>query len=63
MGTRLDGLGSGAGLGLAIVLEIAEAWRGRLSLRNRKGGGLEAKLVLPAHETGETCGDEACLRL
>ncbi len=62
-GTRLDGLGSGAGLGLAIVLEVVEAWRGKLSLRNRKGGGLEAKLVLPAHEAGETCGDEACLHL
>ena len=62
-GTRLDGLGSGAGLGLAIVLEIVEAWRGELSLRNRKGNGLEARLVLPAHLAERTRDDEACLRL
>ena len=47
-GTRLDSLGSGAGLGLSIVLEIAEACGGELSLRNRREAGLEAKLSLPA---------------
>jgi signal transduction histidine kinase len=33
-GTRLDHRGPGAGLGLAIVQDIAEAWSGSLTLRN-----------------------------
>ena len=37
----------GAGLGLAIASELATALRGRLALRNRDGGGLEARLQLP----------------
>ncbi|MCB1489227.1 MAG: HAMP domain-containing histidine kinase [Bauldia sp.] len=46
-GTRLDRMGDGAGLGLAIVQDIAEAWSGRLTLRNGDNG-LEAALTLPA---------------
>lgn len=55
-GGRLDlaggdaGTGSGAGLGLGIVTDIAEAWGGRLSIRNRSDGeasGLEVRLHLP----------------
>ena len=37
----------GAGLGLAIANELASALRGSLVLRNRDGGGLEARLTLP----------------
>jgi signal transduction histidine kinase len=37
----------GTGLGLTIARGIAEAHGGRLSLRNREEGGLEAKLELP----------------
>lgn len=46
-GGRLDRSGSGAGLGLAIVGDITEAWDGRFELRNA-GAGLEASLFLPA---------------
>lgn len=45
-GGRLDlAGGSGAGLGLAIVSEIAEAWGGSLVIENRRSG-LEAALCL-----------------
>ena len=38
----------GTGLGLAIVRQLATAMGGSVSLANREGGGLEARLVLPA---------------
>lgn len=38
----------GTGLGLAIVDELARALGGRVELANRPGGGLEARLDLPA---------------
>jgi two-component system osmolarity sensor histidine kinase EnvZ len=38
----------GAGLGLAIVERIARAHDGRLELLPREGGGLAARIVLPA---------------
>jgi signal transduction histidine kinase len=47
-GGRLDSAGS-AGLGLAIVGDIAEAWGGRFELRTG-GGGLEAEFGVPAVE-------------
>lgn len=37
----------GTGLGLAIALQLAQALGGSLSLHNREGGGLCARLVLP----------------
>ena len=39
---------SGTGLGLALVREIIEAHRGRLTLRQREQGGLEVQIELPA---------------
>lgn len=37
----------GTGLGLAIAQQLARALQGSISLRNREGGGLEAKLIFP----------------
>ena len=51
-GGRLDlAGGSGAGLGLAIVSDIAEAWGGRLLVANREPG-LEAALCLRPAPSG-----------
>jgi len=43
------GLGGppGSGLGLAIARELARAWGGDVSMRNREGGGAVATLLLP----------------
>ena len=38
----------GAGLGLAVVRSIARAHGGDVSLRTREGGGLTARVTLPA---------------
>lgn len=38
----------GTGLGLAIARQLAQAIDGKLELANRAGGGLEARLTLPA---------------
>jgi len=49
--TRLDaarGNASGAGLGLAIVERIARGHGGRLELLAREGGGLIARITIPA---------------
>lgn len=51
--TRLDSARSnvtGAGLGLAIVERIARAHGGRLDLLPRDGGGLIARICLPAQQ-------------
>jgi two-component system osmolarity sensor histidine kinase EnvZ len=39
---------SGAGLGLAIANRVATLHGGTLELLPREGGGLEARLILPA---------------
>jgi signal transduction histidine kinase len=46
-GGRLDQLGTGAGLGLAIVRDIAEAWSGQFEIRTSPMG-LEATLAVRA---------------
>ena len=47
-GTKLDERGSGHGFGLAIVVELAALYGGKLTLDGAEGGGLRAVLVLPA---------------
>jgi len=53
---RLDSARSpakgGAGLGLAIVRQLAEANAWTVELRARPGGGLEAWLTLPMGNSG-----------
>jgi len=38
---------NGSGVGLSIAKRFVEAAGGKLSVRNRKGGGGEARIVLP----------------
>jgi signal transduction histidine kinase len=59
-GGQLDRTGGGAGLGLAIVGDIAEAWGGRLDIRNSTTG-LEADFCVPASDPtpGERSTDTA----
>ncbi|MNC65381.1 Osmolarity sensor protein EnvZ [compost metagenome] len=45
-GDRARG-GKGTGLGLAIVKRIAAQHGGNVELRNRSGGGIEARVRLP----------------
>jgi signal transduction histidine kinase len=40
----------GSGLGLSIARNLAQSMGGDVTLRNREGGGLEAKVVLPRAE-------------
>jgi signal transduction histidine kinase len=42
----------GSGLGLSIARNLAQSMGGDVTLRNREGGGLEAKVVLPRAATG-----------
>jgi signal transduction histidine kinase len=51
-GGRLDERAAGTGLGLWIVRDIAELYRGSLWLSESELGGLKAKLLLPAAEPG-----------
>jgi signal transduction histidine kinase len=47
-GSRLDETKPGSGLGLSIVVELAELYGGKLTLGTAPLGGLRAELVLPA---------------
>ncbi|PVE55968.1 ATP-binding protein [Arthrobacter sp. TPD3018] len=47
-GVRLDERGEGHGFGLAIVRELASLHGGALTLEAREGGGLVARVTLPA---------------
>jgi signal transduction histidine kinase len=47
-GRRLDERIPGSGLGLSIVVDIAELYGGALSLHEARSGGLRARLELPA---------------
>jgi signal transduction histidine kinase len=47
-GLRLDETKPGSGLGLSIVTELAQSYRGRLELARSEQGGLSARLDLPA---------------
>ena len=47
-GRRLDETKPGSGLGLSIVVELVEIYRGSLELRTGAAGGLTALLHLPA---------------
>lgn len=53
-GTRTRGQGRGAGLGLSIVDQIARAHGGVLRLAPRDGGGLVARVELPAATVSAT---------
>jgi signal transduction histidine kinase len=48
-GVQLDSKGGGAGLGLAIVSDIVEAYGGRLETANA-GPGLAVTIYLPWHD-------------
>ena len=50
-GRRLDERMPGSGLGLSIVVDIAELYGGALSLHEAASGGLRARLELPAART------------
>jgi signal transduction histidine kinase len=60
-GRRLDERVPGSGLGLSIVVDIAELYGGALSLHEARSGGLRTRLELPAAKalraTEPTVGD------
>jgi signal transduction histidine kinase len=47
-GQRLDETKPGSGLGLSIVSDLAQLYRGNLTLGEAPTGGLRAELLLPA---------------
>jgi signal transduction histidine kinase len=47
-GVRADEAAPGSGFGLAIVRELAELYGGSIALETAAGGGLRARLRLPA---------------
>ena len=53
-GVKADEAAPGSGLGLAIVRDLAELYRGSVSLEDSPRGGLRARLLLPS--AGKTLG-------
>jgi signal transduction histidine kinase len=49
-GVRADEAAPGSGLGLAIVRDIAEIYRGSISLEASPMGGVRARLSLPGQD-------------
>ncbi len=49
-GRRFDESKPGSGLGLSIVNDLAQLYGGALSLDDNPGGGLVARVTLPAIE-------------
>lgn len=47
-GNRLDESKPGSGLGLSIVADLSDIYYGSFDLENGPGGGLRARLILPA---------------
>ena len=47
-GVRADEAAPGSGFGLAIVRDLAEVYKGSIALDSAPGGGLRARLTLPA---------------
>jgi signal transduction histidine kinase len=47
-GVRADEAAPGAGLGLAIVRDLADVYGGSITLESSPLGGMRARLVLPA---------------
>ena len=47
-GLRLDETKPGSGLGLSIVMELAQSYRGSCELARGPAGGLAVRLDLPA---------------
>ena len=60
-GVRLDTVGGGGGMGLAIVQDIAEVWDGGLSLENAHPG-LLARLRLPMASSEQGHGSRTACR-
>ena len=60
-GSRNQGTG-GTGLGLSIARNLAQSMGGDVTLRNRDGGGLEAKLVLSRSRPAASVLDAAAGR-
>ena len=52
-GTRLDQRGDGAGLGLAIVQDVLNAYGWRLDLAQSELGGLKATIAPKTAHSGE----------
>src|SRR4029077_6960887 len=50
-GVRADEAAPGSGLGLAIVRDLAQLYGGSISLAEAPGGGLRARLELPAADS------------
>ena len=52
-GVRADEAAPGSGLGLAIVRDLAELYRGSITLHESPAGGVRARLALPAQGAPE----------